>query len=285
MKPFSRALAAAPLLCTFFWWQNHGLGETRLTLRSDSFPPALDGLRIIHLSDLHNADFGSRLVNCVRRAAPDLIFMTGDLVSRKTKDFTPALRQLSACAAAAPTFYVPGNHERRFRPWKALARELKAAGVTILPNRRVEVTIRGERIAVAGLLDPICGVFNAETVAALCGGKAFPLLLTHRPERFPDYVAGRARLVFCGHAHGGQIRLPGVGGLVAPGQGFFPKYTGGVYRRGRTVMVVSRGLGGIGIPPRLFNRPEVVTVTLRSRLGAGERKGCRYDDVSINHRL
>lgn len=273
MKFLTKALSAALLAQAFFQWQNHGLRSTEITLRSSAFPPALDGVRIAHLSDLHNADYGGRLPERVRAAAPDLIVVTGDIISRTTLDPAPALRQLAACAAAAPAFYVPGNHEFRSRHWRRLYKMLWAAGVTILCDSRADFPLRGGTVTVVGLLDPVFGGFSARKVAALCGGPHFPILLSHRPERLTDYAAGGARLVFCGHAHGGQLRLPGIGGLVAPGQGFFPKYTAGVHRLGRTIMVVSRGLGGVTLPPRLFNRPEVVVVQLKSRRAGGALGG------------
>lgn len=269
-KKIPRLLAAALLSGAFLRWQNNSLSGTVLTVARRAVPKGLDGFRIVHLSDLHNTDYGDRLVKAVRRAAPDLIVVTGDLISRRTRDIAPAVRQISACAAFAPVYYVPGNHERRSRRRRALFRDLFAAGVTVLQDERVTLSVRGETLTVAGLRDPVFGGFTARTVEKLCGG-GFSLLLCHRPERFRDYALGRADVVFCGHAHGGQVRIPGLGGLVAPGQGYFPKYTGGAHRLGRTTMIVSRGLSGGKFPPRLFNRPEVVTVVLRHKPGGESR--------------
>lgn len=263
-RRFVKVVLAAAALCLFCWWQNNGLMTTELTVTSPEIPETLSGARIVHLSDLHGKDFGERLIDRVRAAAPDLIVVTGDLIDRSTDDLAPALRQMAACAALAPTYYVTGNHEAVSPRWGTLREGLIKAGVTVLEDERAVLELRGEAVSLAGLHDPAFGGFTAQAVSALCPEDAFAILLAHRPERLDDYAAGGADLVFSGHAHGGQFRIPGLGGLVAPGQDFFPAYTSGLYRQDGTVMAVSRGLGNSIIPLRLLNRPEVVVVTLRA---------------------
>jgi hypothetical protein len=106
---------------------------------------------------------------------------------------------------------------------------------------------------------------DLEKVAALSGPDSFKILLSHRPEMLQAYAHYGFNIVFCGHAHGGQFRIPFAGGLIAPGQGFFPRYTSGVHSEKQTLMVISRGLGNSVIPQRIFNRPEIVEVILKQR--------------------
>ena len=135
----------------------------------------------------------------------------------------------------------------------------------------------GEEIALIGLDDPGFAAGEGWTLSegldqtqarlsALLAqaGDRFSLVLSHRPELLPAYADAGADLVLSGHAHGGQVRLPGIGGLFAPGQGILPRLTSGVYARGETRLVVSRGLGNSSFPLRVFNPPEIVTVTLRA---------------------
>ena len=130
----------------------------------------------------------------------------------------------------------------------------------------------GERIALLGIDDPEraepyasdpAAITNAE-LAGIEPGADFTILLAHRPEQFPSYVAHGIDLVLSGHAHGGQFRIPFVGGVVAPDQGLFPRYDAGLYEQGDTRMVVSRGLGNSTFPVRVNNRPEVVLVELHA---------------------
>ena len=127
-------------------------------------------------------------------------------------------------------------------------------------------------IVIAGIEDPLSSYLDDDEAVEASMNRAFEdvpddmfkLLLSHRPEQFEVYVERGIDVVFSGHAHGGQFRIPGLGGLVAPGQGFFPTYTSGIYNKGDSRMVVSRGLGNSIIPIRIFNRPEIVVVTLQN---------------------
>ena len=231
----------------------------------------LDGVKIAQISDVHSADLEGPLRAALEEAAPDLIVMTGGLVNREDRDLSRALSLARMAAETAPAFFAPGNHEVDNPCWPELRDGLEEAGVQVLEDRAVLWSLRGEGVNLMGLWDvthdPL-GWAHAqaalpERVRALRREGALNVLLSHRPSLLEEYGAGGADVVFCGHAHGGQVRLPLAGPVFAPDEGLFPKHTAGVYQAGETRMVVSRGLGN-GTPyPRLWNGPELVVVTMK----------------------
>ncbi len=262
----------AALLAAFFVWQTKGLTVTRLTCQSEKVPPAFHGYTLVQISDLHAKTFGrnqSALHQAIEAAQPDCIVMTGDLIDSRTRKMKPALRLAERAVSIAPVYYVPGNHESRHGLYGKLRDPLKACGVTILDNQAAVLT-RGEaKITLLGIQDPTFFDTKADYVHMLhflrqSSVTDFNILLAHRPEKVALYQEAGMDLVFSGHAHGGQIRLPWIGALLAPHQKLFPPYTQGMYTRGVTRMVVSRGLGTTIIPLRLCNRPELVVVTLQT---------------------
>ncbi len=270
-------LLAAAIFC---FWQNNALCVTRLSFESVRLPAAFDGTVIVHLSDLHSKSFGKnqdRLVRRVRELCPDYIVFTGDAVDSRRYDIEPVTSLVSQLCGIAPTFFVTGNHELRSGRSGEVCRAVQQAGAVLLDNAGLFVERGGERIFLCGLADqgslqePDAQAALRQTLDGLSRQSegAFSLLLSHRPELFALYVQACVDLSFCGHAHGGQWRLPLVGGLYAPGQGLFPQYTAGLYLEGGQAMAVSRGLGNSLFPLRLFNRPEVVALTLRAPAQAG----------------
>ncbi len=259
-------------------WANKALALHQIPLASDHLPAAFAGLRIAHLSDLHNARFGRenrRLLDKLAQAQPDLIVLTGDLIDARRTNLDRALAFAVRAAGLAPTYYVPGNHEARLpaAQYQRLRQGLTAVGVTVLEHERVTLTRGGDRLTLLGLADQAfartqgdhrpAAQLAAEALEALQTAEdGYTILLVHRPESFPVYAALGADLVLSGHTHGGQVRLPGLGGLFAPSQGFFPRYDAGLYRQGQASLVISRGLGNSLAPLRLNNRPEVVVLTL-----------------------
>ena len=161
-------------------------------------------------------------------------------------------------------YYVTGNHEARApEAAQALLDGLTRAGVTVLRSEAVDLQEGGESIRLIGVDDPsFGGEANLDATLEALSSDDFTILLAHRPEKIDEYAKWGIDLVLSGHAHGGQIRIPGIGGVYAPGQGFFPKYTSGEYAVGGTTMIVSRGLGNSVLPLRVNDRPEVVIVTL-----------------------
>ena len=275
-------LAAGAML--FCIWQNNDLTVSRSKVISERIPTEFDGFTVAQISDLHNKNFGKhqeRLMSMLAETQPDLIVITGDMIDSRRTDVEPALDFARQAVELAPCYYVTGNHENRIpEEYQALKAGLEEAGVTVLENEKAVLKRDGAVIKLFGVQDPTfnlytlaedeASVMSAQLTALQDGEDSYTILLSHRPELFDVYVAAGVDLVFTGHAHGGQWRLPGIGGLVAPGQGFFPKYTSGAYHAiscgetgsSETTMFVSRGLGNSLMPVRIFNRPEIVAVEL-----------------------
>lgn len=266
------AAVLVPALLIWLLWANSSAASTQVTVASGALPETFEGFKIAHVSDLHNAVFGrknERLLSLIRAAEPDIIAITGDLIDSRHTDIDSALAFVEAAAEIAPVYYVTGNHESRL-DFDAIEPRLIAAGVRVLRNEAEDIGRGGERIRLAGIDDPSfirTGGTAEERAAAELeqlgdGGGTFTVLLAHRPELVEVYAEYGAGLVLSGHAHGGQVHLPLLGGLYAPGQGLLPEYDSGLYSLGETQMVVSRGLGNSVAPLRVNNRPELVIVTL-----------------------
>ena len=267
------------ILCLGIWtlWGNIALEVNEYEIVSDRIPEAFAGFRIAQVSDLHNKDFGEgygQLLTLLSQINPDIIVVTGDLIDSRQTDLDIALEFAWQAGKIARVYYVSGNHEARVPEYEDLKIGLVKAGVVILENQKVQITREGESITLMGIDDPsfqedyLFG--DSESVARQAiedlqnESDGYTILLSHRPELFDLYVDTEMDLVFSGHAHGGQFRLPFVGGLVAPNQGFFPKYDAGQFNEENTTMIVSRGVGNSIIPIRFNNRPEIVLVTLRN---------------------
>lgn len=267
------------LLILIVWtaWGNAALELNTYTISSRGLPDAFDGYRIAQVSDLHNAEFGDRnqrLLEMLREAEPDMIAITGDLIDSRKTNIAVALAFAEEAVKFAPCYYVSGNHEARVSEYQDLKTGLEAAGVTVLDDAQVKIEVSGESITVIGVNDPSFHADYLTSDAAVMDRKlselfsedaGFAILLSHRPELFDTYVALDMDLILTGHAHGGQFRLPLIGGLIAPNQGLFPKYDDGLYSEGNTNMIVSRGLGNSIIPFRFNNRPEVVLIELKGQ--------------------
>lgn len=255
----------------FLYVNNHWLVTTELTHESDKIPASFDGYRITQITDLHDATFGenqSRLVKKVRATNPDVIFLTGDLVDSRRYNLQNSLQAVAQFVEIADVYYVTGNHEVALNKVDEIYAALTELGVHVLPNEAVVLERNGERITTLGIEDPLMGKAMDESIdEAMQNVEAdrFTMLLSHRPERFETYVNKQVNLIFTGHAHGGQIRVPFIGGLIAPSQGVLPKYTAGTFEENNTKMVVSRGLGNSIFPFRVFNLPEIIVVELKSK--------------------
>ena len=256
----------------FFRWSNRSLQIEAFTYASPRLPEGFDGCTIVQLSDLHGASFGednAELIAAVAAQDPDLIFLTGDIQDRYRKtpaSYTAAIGR--AMAGIAPTYFVTGNHEWAFPDVRELKRSLKDAGVTVLTNEFVALERNGGVIFLAGIDDPngfadqkSPEALAEEVKAAADGG--FWMLLAHRNNYFEKQYSGLgADLVISGHGHGGLIRLPFTDGLISVERTLFPSYTAGFYQFNGRDVFVSRGLGNSGPSFRLFNRPQLVTLTL-----------------------
>ncbi|MDE5977561.1 MAG: metallophosphoesterase [Turicibacter sp.] len=246
-------------------------------------------LRVIQLSDLHAKRFGSsnqRLIQTILRLNPDMIVVTGDMVTSTDQDGKPFLEVAQALVSKCPIFYIEGNHELTAK-YDTLNKEnkwydyylqtLKEIGVCLLVNEKKKIMIDQEEIMVYGLTVPLTYYHavpseiskqqsaqveeDLSDVFPPVDKQSFNILLAHQPFLASLYEAYGFDQVYCGHVHGGVIRLPFLGGLLSPERKFFPKYSEGIYQLGETKMIVSRGLGRF----RLFNRPEIVVVEMTSQ--------------------
>ena len=267
------------LIAMIIWtaWENTALELNTYAVTSEELPESFDDYRIAHVSDLHNAEMGDgneKLLAMLRDGEPNLIAITGDLIDSRNTDVEVALRFAEEAVRIAPCYYVTGNHEARVSEYSELKEGLTELGVVVLEDERVELEQSGERITLIGVNDPSFQTdylfVDSETVMQgslqelINKDDGYTVLLSHRPEPFKVYVESGANLVLSGHAHGGQFRLPFVGGLVAPNQGLFPEYDAGLYSEGSTNMIVSRGIGNSILPFRFNNRPEVIIIELES---------------------
>lgn len=247
--------------------------DERLILRTYTVvsPKLTAEVRLAVVTDFHSSDNADDVVAMVASCAPDAVLMVGDMfdddtANRPTERTLSLMRQLSA---QYPCYYVSGNHEAWTGEMDALYQQTEEAGVTVLRMSSGVLTVRGQRIALCGIPDPYEMVFSGapDTEEQIrqamenVDSADFTVLLTHRPELLAKYAQFPLDLVVSGHAHGGQVRIPGVlNGLYAPNQGWFPKLAGGAYTQDGTTLIVSRGLAVRTRLPRIFNRPEVVLV-------------------------
>ena len=270
-------LLAAVLAAVFVRWDNTALQTTYFEPAFSSLPEGFDGCRIVVLSDLHGAVFGQEnapLFSAVAEAAPDYIFLVGDLVDRfREMPEGYAASIADGLSAVAPTFYVTGNHEWARGDVPELKDTLTEHGVTVLSNTYLPLEREGDTVILAGIDDPN-GYADQKTPEELAAelyadwGDPFWILLAHRNDRFAEqYSLLGADLVVSGHGHGGIIRLPFTDGLLSTDRTFFPSYTAGLYEENGSVLFVTRGLGNSGPSFRLFNRPEVAVVTLHRAAG------------------
>lgn len=256
-------------------WSNISVQTSLLTVQSDDLPKEFDGFSIAHISDLHNAEYGKnneKLISILQEEKPNIIAITGDLIDSNHTDIELALSFTRQAVNIAPCYFVAGNHEAWIgSQYNELKTALENMGVVVLQDEVIELEYSGASIQLIGLNDPdfaeqdsfLAGSVLETKLSQLDIKDGFTILLSHRPEHFKTYQDKGVGLVLAGHAHGGQFRLPFIGGIVAPDQGFFPEYDAGVYTENGTAMVVSRGLGNSIIPVRFNNRPEIVSIELK----------------------
>jgi len=228
-------------------------------------------VRLAVVADLHGCRYGEdmgHLLSAVQKAAPDAVLIPGDFFDddhsmKNTRIFARAI------AAEYPTFYVSGNHEIASKRSDAMKEELRSYGITVLEGDAVPLALDGVTVWIAGADDPLIGRASAaaqrKSAREAIPAGAFGILLSHRPELSEEYAALGFDAVVSGHAHGGQWRIPLLlNGLLAPHQGLFPDYAGGMYDLGTTTLIVSRGLARETTwVPRIFNRPELVIINIQ----------------------
>ncbi len=273
---------------TFIVYSNFKLETTEYTIGNPDLPKSFDGYKIVHLSDLHNAEFGENnenLIKIIKEENPDAVFVTGDTIDGFYTNTTIPIDLFKEVLKICDVYFIVGNHEIRSDTniYYEFLDKLAEIGVTVLKDDSTYIEKSGEKIQVIGLNDASNYKANyndnykeeiVKTINNLDDKECFSVMLSHHPELFDDYAKTNVDLVFSGHAHGGQFRLPLIGGLIAPEQGLFPKYDAGIFTENNTTMVVSRGLGNSIIPVRINNSPEVVVVTFEGWAKAMQSAEC-----------
>ena len=268
------ALAIGILVAFVAWiiWSNRAVQLTKISINGE-----IKGLKIAHISDFHNAKFknnNEKLLTLISNANPDIIAITGDLIDSRHTNVQNSIDLVSSLVEIAPCYYVPGNHESRIpKEYNELKTALNSLGVTVLEDEKITLEKDGKSYTLLGIRDPMFeipkdslekskSVIAKKLTTLTEDGESYKILLSHRPEAFCEYVSADINLALTGHAHGGQAQIPFIGGLIAPNQGFFPKYSEGLHQKKNTSMVISRGLGNSLCPLRFNNRPEVVFVEI-----------------------
>ncbi|MGV8980931.1 metallophosphoesterase [Clostridium sp.] len=271
-------IAIIVFLGCFSYFENNNIVISKYNINSDTLPKAFNNFKIVQISDLHNKVFykdDNTLVSKIKSQNPDIIVITGDLVDRRKYNEENALLLIDKIKSIAPIYYVNGNHEGLSGKFASLEKKLKEREVFVLRNESIYYEKDNEKILISGIDDPLFStigqnkvLFNEDIMKRelliVNNKKYFNILLSHRTEFFDFYVNNNIDVAFTGHSHGGQFIIPFIGGTFSPGQGFWPKYYEGMYSKDNTTMVVSRGLGNSVIPQRIFNRPEIVSVTLKA---------------------
>lgn len=231
-----------------------------------------DNIRIVCLSDMHLKEFGKdneNLIHEVDKLSPDLITLVGDMnMENKPDKYDAVINLCVKLNEIAPVYYSLGNHEIDAMLFKGsnIYKDVKKAGIKIMNNETETVTIGGTDIDIIGLTQNPTEFeeYGKEFFdKAMSATDNFKLVLNHYPEQFfgtlDDY---NIDLALAGHAHGGQVRLPWIGGLYAADQGFFPKLCDGYHEIGNSRLLITRGLGKSGLCPRIFNKPEIMVVDI-----------------------
>lgn len=265
------------LISLYLYYENNYLQVSNYIIESNKLPQNFDSFKIAHISDFHNEKskkLTNDLVIAIKNSNPNIIVITGDLIDSNKTDINTAIQFVKKINDIAQVYYVTGNHEARINNYDKFKEELEKNKVIILDNK-LEIIKNGDsELNLVGIDDPN---FNYNTYRddtkviednlknISYDKNNFSILLSHRPELIEIVARNNFDLVLAGHAHGGQIRIPFIGGLFAPNQGLFPKYTSGNYKIKNTEMIVSRGIGNSTFPFRVNNRPELVIIELKKK--------------------
>lgn len=253
---------------------------SNIEIKSDKLPKVFDGYKIVHLSDLHSKNFGNNneiLIDMIDNESPDIIVMTGDMVTANEKDFTVFYNLVKKLVKKYKIYYIYGNHEGELslKLKNEITTFLKENGVIILDNDYISIEKNGEEINLYGLCytqkyysyksgnKHIVTENYIKNKLGTIDKKRYNILLTHNPLFFDAYAGYGFDLTLSGHVHGGLIRLPFIGGILSPERKFFPQYSAGVYEKDDSKLVVSKGLSRGTKGFRFLNRPDIVSITLK----------------------
>ena len=266
------------LVTGFFYYENNGVSTTNYEV---DFGIGKD-INVVHLSDLHGKEFGKnneKLKRLILKEKPDLVVATGDMIDSSLKNMEGAIDFLSDLSKSVKVVYISGNNEQRCKKAEYIFESLKSKGVIVLRNEIITLSLNEVKVNILGMFEKPKGDLHS-SLKKINGSYAYEdshklfkrlesleglkIVLSHYPEIFEaEYSKYDFHIMFSGHAHGGQFRIPIVKrGLIAPGQGFFPKYTEGMHGN-KNKLIISRGLGNSTKITRLFNRPEIVKVKIK----------------------
>lgn len=266
------AIALTFALAYYLYYQNTTLQISKFSIKSNKIPEEFNKYKIAQISDFHNSNSNklkNSIINNLKNEKPNIIVITGDYIDTYNTNIDIALDFIAQIKGLAPIYYVRGNHETRIDEYSVFETKIKSEGVVVLKDEKIILENSNNSIELIGLDDPSAyipksmlkekeSIINEKVKYLIQDSDNFKVALCHRPELFNIYVENNIDLVFTGHAHGGQIRIPFIGGIFAPNQGFMPQYTSGVYSQDDTNMIVSRGIGKSKIPFRINNRPELI---------------------------
>ena len=275
-KLFVSAFCIMFTVVTLF--QNLNFKIENYKIMDSKLPENFDHFKIVQVSDLHSTFFDSNnksVLKSIKEQNPDIIAITGDYVDKNTGDITALLEFSAELSKIADCYYITGNHEAQFCEsygYDKYLDKLRNAGFIILENDFVSLKRGNETINIAGLSDPLFREITDKKYTdpkklyydnySKMGLDGYTILLVHRPYEFDTFLKMNVDIVLSGHEHGGQIRLPFIGGLFAPGEGLLPKYEKGAFKKGGTTMIVSSGLGNGEAPIRINNIPEITVIEI-----------------------
>jgi predicted MPP superfamily phosphohydrolase len=269
-RPIGMAMLGLALLAMgYAYAEGHRrLVVTRPSIALPDLPPALAGLRVVHVSDLHLGPLTDRrglrqAFDRIRALDPDLVCVTGDLIDSEVTDLEALVPELSRLTARHGVFAILGNHDRYAGVDRVVEAVTRLTGWRLLRDEVASVEIGGERLHIAGLEDRQRGTETAGLAALLAQVPAAEpfLLLAHRPSIFPAAAEAGVPLMLCGHTHGGQLAVPGFPGLNVA-RFVMSRYSVGMFRRGGSLLHVTRGLGATGQRVRLGVPREIAELTL-----------------------
>lgn len=253
---------------------------SNIEIKSDKLPDIFDGYKMVQLSDLHSKNFGNdnqKLIDIIDNESPDIIVMTGDMVTANEKSFTIFYNLVKRLVKKYKVYYIYGNHEGELslKLRNEITAFLKENGVVILDNDCISIEKNNEKINLYGLCytqkyysyksgkkHRVTENYIKDKLGAIDKNN-YNILLTHNPLFFDAYSSYGFDLILSGHIHGGLVRLPFIGGILSPERKFFPQYSAGVYQNGDSKLVVSRGLSRGTKGFRFLNRPDIVSITLK----------------------
>ncbi|MCC5419983.1 metallophosphoesterase [Clostridium perfringens] len=266
------------LVTGFFYYENNGISTTNYEVDCGIGKD----INVVHLSDLHGKEFGKnneKLKRLILKEKPHLVVATGDMIDSSLKNMEGVIDFLSDLSKCVKVVYISGNNEQRCKKAEYIFESLKSKGVIILRNEIITLSLNGVKVNILGMFEKPKGDLHS-SIKKINGSYAYEdsrklfkrlenleglkIILSHYPELFEvEYSKYDFHIMFSGHAHGGQFRIPIVKrGLIAPGQGIFPKYTEGMHGN-KNKLIISRGLGNSTKITRLFNRPEIVNVKIK----------------------